>query len=195
MGLTWIVGVLIVEVPQLLPLAYIYTIMVAFQGVFIFVIFVPFSKQVKEAYSKWWRVKVSESDILSKYFGDKVLKSSSVSKVTGSKQADSNSTIPRKVDTPPLPALTITPAPAHSPPPVVVSPVRSLAEVPIHGLPDEQQQNRTSSLSSPRPKSRHWSTLKRKLDEGSLFQVVYSPTYFDPTTETSDNPNGQETVT
>ena len=67
MGLTWIVGVLIVEVEALLPLAYIYTIMVAFQGLFIYV---AFSKKVREAYIKWWRVKVNESDFLSKYFGD-----------------------------------------------------------------------------------------------------------------------------
>ena len=70
MGLTWIFGVLIVEVEELVPLAYIYTTLVAFQGVFIFLIFVVFSKQVREAYSKWWKVKVNESDVLSKLFGD-----------------------------------------------------------------------------------------------------------------------------
>ncbi len=58
------------EVPALFPLAYIFTIFIAFQGVAIFVIFVPLSKQVREAYSKWWRVKVAESDILSSYFSD-----------------------------------------------------------------------------------------------------------------------------
>ena len=66
MGLTWIVGVLIVEVEALLPLAYIYTIMVAFQGLWIFFIAVIRSPQVKDAYSKWWRTKVNESDLLSK---------------------------------------------------------------------------------------------------------------------------------
>ena len=69
MGLTWIFGVLIVEVEELLPLAYIYTIMVAFQGLFIFLIFVVFSKQVREAYAKSWRAKVNESDFLTRYFG------------------------------------------------------------------------------------------------------------------------------
>ena len=69
MGLTWILGVLVVDTPALLPLAYIYTIMVAFQGVFIFIIFVLLSKSVREAYSKWWRGKVNESEVLSKYFG------------------------------------------------------------------------------------------------------------------------------
>ncbi len=63
-------GLLVFEVPALFPLAYIFTIFVAFQGVAIFVIFVPLSKQVREAYSKWWRVKVAESDILSSYFSD-----------------------------------------------------------------------------------------------------------------------------
>ena len=71
MGLTWIFGVVVVEVEALIPLAYIYTILVAFQGVFIFVIFVVFSKQAREAYGKWWRVKVNESDILSRLFGEK----------------------------------------------------------------------------------------------------------------------------
>ena len=75
MGLTWVFGVLIVEVEVLIPLAYIYTILVAFQGLFIFVIFVCMSKNVREAYSKWWRVKVNESDLLSKYFGEKNLPS------------------------------------------------------------------------------------------------------------------------
>ena len=71
MGLTWIVGVLIVKVDELIPLAYIYTIMVAFQGLFIFVLFVVLPKQVKEAYIKWWRQRVKESNTLSKYFGEK----------------------------------------------------------------------------------------------------------------------------
>ena len=55
MGLTWIVGVLIVEVKELVPLAYIYTIMVAFQGLFIFLIFVVYPKEVRDAYVKLWR--------------------------------------------------------------------------------------------------------------------------------------------
>ena len=70
MGLTWIVGVLIVEVKALLPLAYIYTILVAFQGLWIFIIFVLLCEQVREAYTKWWRAKVKKSDFLSKFFGD-----------------------------------------------------------------------------------------------------------------------------
>ena len=69
MGLTWILGVLIVEVDELVSLAYIYTIMVAFQGLFIFLIFVVFSKQVREAYAKFTRAKVNKSDFLSRYFG------------------------------------------------------------------------------------------------------------------------------
>lgn len=50
---------------------YIFTIFVAFQGLFIFVVFVLFSKQVRENYGKWWKAKVAESDFLSKHFGDK----------------------------------------------------------------------------------------------------------------------------
>ena len=68
MGITWIFGVLIVEVEELVPLAYIYTIMVAFQGLFIFFIVVVFSKQVREVYVKCWRrIKVRSSDFFSKY--------------------------------------------------------------------------------------------------------------------------------
>ena len=71
MGLTWIVGILVLDVPalNLLPLAYIFTIFVAFQGVAIFVIFVLLSKHVRDAYWKWWKVKVAESDVLNRCFG------------------------------------------------------------------------------------------------------------------------------
>ena len=69
-----------IEVEELCPLAYIFTIFVAFQGLFIFVIFVLLSKQVRENYAKWWKAKVAESDFLSKHFGDK-LKSISSSAV------------------------------------------------------------------------------------------------------------------
>ena len=68
MSLTWILGVLIVEVEEFVPLAYIYTIAVAFQGLFIFLVFIVFSKAVRDAYWKWWKDKVSESELLSRYF-------------------------------------------------------------------------------------------------------------------------------
>ena len=73
MGITWIFGVLVIEVDALFPLAYIFTIFVAFQGLFIFVIFVLLSKQVRENYAKWWKARVAESDFLSSYFGEKSL--------------------------------------------------------------------------------------------------------------------------
>ena len=63
MGLTWIVGVLVVEVKELVPLAYIYTIMVAFQGLFIFLIFVVYPKEVRDAYVKLWRNDIKTLDI------------------------------------------------------------------------------------------------------------------------------------
>ena len=78
MGLTWILGVLIVEVEELLPLAYVYTIMVAFQGVFIFLALVVFSKPVREAYVKRWRAEVKKSKILSKCFGEATSKKVSI---------------------------------------------------------------------------------------------------------------------
>ena len=80
MGITWIIGVLVIE---LFALAFIFTILVAFQGLFIFIIFVLLSKQVRETYQSWWKAKVAESDFLSSYFGEKQLTlgtSASVSK-------------------------------------------------------------------------------------------------------------------
>ena len=65
MGLTWIFGVLIVEVEELIPLAYIYTILVAFQGVFIFILFVVLDKKVRDDYAKAWRSMVKQSALLS----------------------------------------------------------------------------------------------------------------------------------
>ncbi len=70
MGLTWVMGVLVMEVDALLPLAYIFTIMVAFQGLCIFLIFIVMSKQVKDAYRKWWKEKINESTVLSRIFGE-----------------------------------------------------------------------------------------------------------------------------
>ena len=78
MGLTWILGVFIVEVEELVPFAYIYTFMVAFQGVSIFLILVVFSQQVRDAYAKWWKEKVNESDFLSKYFSPSLTPSAKV---------------------------------------------------------------------------------------------------------------------
>ena len=50
------------------PLAYIFTIFVAFQGVAILVFFVLLSKPVKEAYSKWWKIKATKSKIYCRLF-------------------------------------------------------------------------------------------------------------------------------
>ena len=82
MGITWIIGILVIEVDELFALAFIFTIFVAFQGLFIFVIFVLLSKQVRENSAKWWKAKVAESDFLSKHFGEKslTLETTSVSK-------------------------------------------------------------------------------------------------------------------
>ena len=65
MSITWIAGILIIKVDTLLPLAFVYTIMIAFQGLFIFIIFVVWSKSVREAYIKWWRANISRSELLS----------------------------------------------------------------------------------------------------------------------------------
>ena len=63
MGLTWAVGLLVVAVKELVPLAYIYTIMVAFQGVWIFIIFVGVDKKVREEYTKMWKSQIKESGL------------------------------------------------------------------------------------------------------------------------------------
>ena len=76
MGLTWVPSLLVVDVglkEVTGVLDYISTFLIAFQGVFIFLIFVVFSKVVREAYAKWWKTKVSQSEVLSKYFGEKQL--------------------------------------------------------------------------------------------------------------------------
>ena len=72
MGTTWIIGIILVATGGLLFLVYIYIIMVAFQGVFIFFLYVILSKSVKDAFTKWWKVRVNESDILNKHFGEKL---------------------------------------------------------------------------------------------------------------------------
>ena len=68
MGFTWIFGLLIVKLRSLVFLAYIYTTLIAFQGLLIFIIFVVLSKSVRDSFRKWWKVKVNESDVLSKLF-------------------------------------------------------------------------------------------------------------------------------
>ncbi len=83
MGLTWIFGVLVVEVEVLLPLTYIYTIMVAFQGLFIFLAFVFFSKQVREEYIKWWRSKVKASPLLRKHLVEVTSTSAEMVRLSG----------------------------------------------------------------------------------------------------------------
>ena len=75
MGVTWIIGIFIVKVEALLPLAYIYTILVSFQGLFIFLIIVVSSKQVREEYTKWWRARIRKSSVLRRYFGGRELSS------------------------------------------------------------------------------------------------------------------------
>lgn len=66
MGLAWSFGVLIVTVKELVPLAYIYTILVAFQGVWIFLTFVVFNKQVRDKYVKLCKSEVEKPDQSSK---------------------------------------------------------------------------------------------------------------------------------
>ena len=93
MGITWIIGFLVIEVEVLFAFAYIFTVFVAFQGVFIFVILVLLSKQVRESYIKWWKAKVAKSDFLNKHFGEKMMPDSVFATVPNS------TTIMTNVDT------------------------------------------------------------------------------------------------
>ena len=61
MGLPWIIGIFVLEYDELAPLAYIYTIIVAFQGLFIFLVLVVFSKAVRKAYIKFWNEEIRRS--------------------------------------------------------------------------------------------------------------------------------------
>ena len=53
MGITWIIGLAVVEREELLPLAYIFTIVAAFQGVSIYVVLVLLTKSVRDELIKW----------------------------------------------------------------------------------------------------------------------------------------------
>ena len=81
MALTWIVGILIFD--ELKFVAFIYPVLVGFQGFFIFLIFVVFSKAVREAYRKCWKAKISESRLLSKVFKSRTLSSNMASNPKG----------------------------------------------------------------------------------------------------------------
>ena len=50
MGLTWIIGLLVIDIDELARVAYIFSIMFAFQGVFIFIVLVVLSKAVRDDY-------------------------------------------------------------------------------------------------------------------------------------------------
>ena len=66
MGITWIIGLAVVEIEQLLPLAYLFTIVAAFQGVSMYMMLVWLTKSVRDELIKW---------IVNKY--EKVFKPSS----------------------------------------------------------------------------------------------------------------------
>ena len=52
-GITWMIGLAVVEKEELLPLAYIFTIVAAFQGVFIYLALVLLTKSVRDEVIKW----------------------------------------------------------------------------------------------------------------------------------------------
>jgi len=67
MGLTWIVGLLVVEEVKLTFLIYIFTLLVAFQGLAIFVIFILLSTSVQAEMKKFWKSKVGNRDLLMRH--------------------------------------------------------------------------------------------------------------------------------
>ena len=77
MGLTWIIGLLVVEVEELAALAYIYTISVSFQGVFLFAVLVVIPKAVRDDVNKCLRNNLKD---IKKYFGFNQDSSHAVSK-------------------------------------------------------------------------------------------------------------------
>ncbi len=81
MGLTWIFGLFIIQEPSLLPFVYVYSILVAFQGTFIFILFVLLSKSVRDTFIKQWKIQVNQSEFLSKYFGEKLTSNNQVRNV------------------------------------------------------------------------------------------------------------------
>ena len=64
LGLTWIMGVLIVH-DALLPLLYIYEILVSFHGVLIFIVLVVLSRPVQDWVKKSCKTKFKRRSIVS----------------------------------------------------------------------------------------------------------------------------------
>ena len=80
MGIAWIGNILFFDV-NLIFVAYIMTVIIACQGIIIFILFVPLSKQVwtisiqlfqspvypvqvRDAYTKWWKIKRQQQPLL-----------------------------------------------------------------------------------------------------------------------------------
>ncbi len=72
MGATWFIGIVVSYKPEVVPLTYLYAIMVAFQGTFIFLLLVLFSQSVRQAYLKAWRMTVNGYNFLTKHFGNRL---------------------------------------------------------------------------------------------------------------------------
>lgn len=71
MGLTWVIGFLVIEVEELFVFTYIFTIFVAFQGLFIFIILVLLDSKMRDMLSKWRRTRFERSDFYRRHFGRK----------------------------------------------------------------------------------------------------------------------------
>jgi hypothetical protein len=171
MGLTWIFGVLIVEVEALIPLAYIYTILVAFQGVFIFIIFVLLSKQSREAYTKWWKVVINESELLSKVFRDtstSTLRNTSSVKKSTSNHANGGRAAACTRVCAAAPQVEPTPDKANE-----------SYDFPTIIITEPQNDSSPVSLKGISRGKRHWNNLRTNVQQGLVFKVVYSDTYFE----------------
>lgn len=80
MGLNWILGLLLVLRTELTFMVYIFTILVAFQGLFIFIIFIIFSESVQNGIRKWWKNRAKKSKELRNLKGKKTNLSKEVRK-------------------------------------------------------------------------------------------------------------------
>ena len=70
MGLTWVPGLFVLMHNEVVPLAFISVFLVAFQGTFIFLIFVVLFKPARTAYTMWLKSTVRKSETLSSFLGN-----------------------------------------------------------------------------------------------------------------------------
>jgi hypothetical protein len=89
MGISWIANILFFT-EELIFIAYIMVIFIVCQGIIIFIMYVPLSKHVRDAYIRWWEVKKANSKI----FTLSPMKSNTIPKHTPTNSVDTNGSTP-----------------------------------------------------------------------------------------------------